>query len=51
MKTQNTKLVFKKNAITELTDAEIHSVNGGTGIVCSNCMTISEKSITVTVIN
>ena len=46
MKTQDTKLVFKKNVITELTDAEIHSVNGGTGFVCSNCMTIT---ITMTI--
>ncbi|WP_299250565.1 class I lanthipeptide [uncultured Lacinutrix sp.] len=41
MKTQNTKLVFKKNVITELTDQETYAVNGGTGFVCSNCMTIT----------
>ncbi|WAC01034.1 class I lanthipeptide [Lacinutrix neustonica] len=29
MKTQKHKLAFNKNAITELTDSEINSVNGG----------------------
>lgn len=51
MKTQNKKLQFSKKSITELTDAETFSINGGTGFVCSNCMTISEKSITITIIN
>ncbi|WP_299250563.1 class I lanthipeptide [uncultured Lacinutrix sp.] len=41
MKTQNTKLVFKKNVITELTDLEIYAVNGGTSFLCSNCMTVT----------
>jgi len=49
MKTQNKTqaLDFRKKSIVELTDAETFSVNGGTGIVCSNCMTISDKSITI----
>lgn len=49
MKTQNTKqaLDFRKNSITELTDAQTFSINGGTGIICSNCMTISVKSISI----
>jgi len=53
MKTQNNKqnLDFRKKSIVELTDAETFSVNGGTGIICSNCMTISVRSITVTIIN
>lgn len=47
MKTQNTnKLVFGKNAITELTDSQTNIVIGGlSGYVCSNCIPdpISDK--------
>jgi hypothetical protein len=44
MKTQNTKQVldFTKKSIIELTDVESASVNGGTGYVCSNCMTVTD---------
>lgn len=44
MKTQNVKqtLDFRKKSITELTTLETLNINGGTGYVCSNCMTITE---------
>ncbi|WP_156133145.1 hypothetical protein [Lacinutrix sp. Hel_I_90] len=48
MKTQTKQtLDFTKKSITELTVTEAASINGGTGFICSNCMTISEKSITI----
>lgn len=41
IKTQEKHLAldFRKNSIIELTDKETFSVNGGTGYVCSNCIT------------
>jgi hypothetical protein len=44
-KTKQT-LDFTKKSITELTVTEAASVNGGTGYVCSNCMTITQTIIT-----
>ncbi len=41
MKTQKktSQLIFDKKSITELTDKDVFQVIGGTGYVCSNCVT------------
>lgn len=41
MKNTKRKLDFKKNAIVELTELETSSIIGGTGFICSNCLTIT----------
>lgn len=47
MKTQTKQtLDFTKKSITELSDVETVAINGGTGYVCSNCMTITQTIIT-----
>lgn len=48
MKTQNTKqtLDFRTKSIVELTDFETASVNGGTGFICSNCLTHTSLDFT-----
>ncbi|WP_417291542.1 class I lanthipeptide [Corallibacter sp.] len=54
MKTNKSKLNFKKSAITELNDQEVFSIQGGgtttiiggddpTGYVCSNCISHTLK--------
>jgi len=35
MKTQNTKLAFKKNSLVELTESQLLEVDGGTSPPCA----------------
>jgi len=41
MKTQNTKLVFKKNSISELNTKQLNQINGGTVISLSPMLPLS----------
>lgn len=39
VKNQASQLTFDKKSVTELTDRDVFQVIGGTGYVCSNCVT------------